>query len=127
MADLKDGAKAIQRLSESLERSGDLAGAFAKAILSEAQQRAQSKPTPQSRMAADAMGVQGSEIRVLSEGTPAGEVSGGSEWGSNIYRQFGPRNEGGYWLHPAAESQEVLDAGDRYLDQLAEQAARSRF
>lgn len=124
MADLKDGAKAIQRLSESLERSGDLAEAFAKAILSEAQQRAQSKPTPQSRMAADAMGVRGDSVVVLSEGTPAAEVSGGSEWGSNIYTQFGPRNERGWWLFPSAESPEVLATGDRYLEQIAERAVR---
>lgn len=123
MADLDDGARAIRRITQALERSDGLPEAYAEAILREATQRAQSKPTPQARMAADAMVRQGSELIVLAGGPP-GEVSGGSEWGSNIYRQFGPRNEGGYWLHPAAESPTVLAAGDRELQHIVDRAVR---
>lgn len=123
MADLDDGARAIRRLRDELERSEVLAEAYAEATLREAVSRAQSKPTPQARMAAAALVRQGSELIVLAGGPP-GEVSGGSEWGSNIYRQFGPRNEGGYWLHPAAESPTVLAAGDRELQQIVDRAVR---
>lgn len=124
MADLDDGARAIRKLRDELERSEALAEAYAEATLREAVSRAQSKPTPQARMAAAELVRQGSELIVLADGPP-GEVSGGSEWGSNIYRQFGPRNDGGYWLMPAAESPEVLVAGDRYLDLMVERVVRT--
>lgn len=123
MATLKDGAKALERLRRSLEPATGLTGAYAEAVLQEAQRRAGGRPTPQAPMVANAMGIQGDSITVLSGGTPEA-VSGGSEWGSNIYRQFGPRNNGGYWLMPATESQPALAAGDAYLDLLAEKAAR---
>lgn len=124
MADLDDGARAIRRLRDELERNEGLPEAYAEAILQEATQRAQSKPTPQSRMAAAALVRQGSELIVLADGPP-GEVSGGSEWGSNIYRQFGPRNDGGYWLFPSADSPVVEAAGDRYLDLMVERVVRT--
>lgn len=123
MADLKDGAKAIRRLSEALDPPEGLSEAYARAVLDQAVQTASSRPTPQAPMAAAAMGIQGDTISVLSEGAPA-EVSGGSEWGSNIYTQFGPRNERGWWLMPASESREASEAGDRYLEQMAEKAVR---
>lgn len=121
MADLSDGARAVRQLSEALERSGDLPAAFAEAVLSEARRRAAGKPTPQSRMAAEAMGVRGSEILTIAGGDAA-EVAGGSEWGSVIYTQFGPRNEGGYWLMPSTESPVALAAGDRALDEAVQRA-----
>lgn len=125
----EEAAKVVRQVMDSLQddlRDTEAIGhAYASALFQEAQSRARTKPTPQSRMAADNMGVQGTEISVLSGGPPA-EVSGGSEWGSNIYRQFGPRNEGGYWLFPSAESPEVKAAGDRYLALLTEKAVRAR-
>lgn len=123
MADLDDGARAINRLIESLRAGDSLTEPYAEAVLREAQSRAQGKPTPQARMAADAMVRQGSQLIVLAEGPPA-EVSGGSEWGSSIYKQFGPRNEGGYWLMPATESTQALDAGDRALEDVMQAAIR---
>lgn len=124
MATLKDGAKALDRLSEALDTPTGLSEAYARAVLDQAVQNAASRPTPQAPMAADAMGIQGSTISVLSEGSPEAEVSGGSEWGSNIYIQFGPRNERGWWLMPATESPQALDAGDRYLEEMIETAIR---
>lgn len=125
----EEAARVVRRMTDSLQDSlGDteaIGHAYALALFQEASSRAQGKPTPQSRMAVFAMGVQGTEVSVLSEGSPEGEVSGGSEWGSNIYKQFGPRNEGGYWLFPSAEAPEVQAAGDRYLALIAEKAVRS--
>lgn len=123
MANLQDGSRAIHRLSESLRSTSGLAEAYAQGILDQAVRNAARKPTPQSRMAAEVMGIRQDTIEVLSGGPPA-EVSGGSEWGSNIYPQFGPRNDGGYWLHPAAESPEAEAHGDRYLEDLAQRAVR---
>lgn len=123
MATLKDGSRAIDRLIGSLQRPDGLLGAYAEGVLREAQNRASSRPTPQAPMAAAAMGIEGSSIAVLSGGTPAA-VSGGSEWGSDRYRQFGPRNNGGYWLMPVTESEPALSAGDSYLDQMVDIAVR---
>lgn len=120
---LKDGSRAIERLQRSLRDSEGLSNAYAEGVLAEAQRRAAGKPTPQSRMAADAMGVRGSEIAVLSGGDPAA-VAYGAEMGSAIYRQFGPRNEGGYWLFPAGESQEAESVGDRYLEGMLDRVVR---
>jgi len=121
MADLKDGARAIRRLEDALDPPTGLSEAYAKAVLREALGRAAGRPTPQAPMAAEAMGVQGHTIQPLTGGPPA-EVSGGSEWGSNIYSQFGPRNEQGYWLFPSAESPEAEAAGDAYLELMIQKA-----
>lgn len=123
MADLQDGAKAIRRLEDALRRSDGLPEAYAEAVLREAQSRARGRPTPQARMAAEAMVVSGPEIVSSTGGAPA-EVAGGSEWGSSIYTQFAPRNEGGYWLMPATESRPALEAGDRYLERMVEESIR---
>lgn len=123
MATPSQAARALRDIAEALEPPTGLAEAYARAMLEEGVRRAAGKPTPQSRMAAEAMGVQGSSITVLTGGPPA-EVSAGSEWGSDIYPQFGPRNESGYWLMPAGESETVKAAGDAYLDLLLEREVR---
>lgn len=117
MANARQAADILNEIAESLEASEGLAEAYARAMLDKGIANAAGHPTPQSRMAAAAMGIQGQSIRVLTGGPPA-EVSAGSEWGSNIYTQFGPRNEEGWWLLPAGESEEVRAAGDAYLEQM---------
>lgn len=122
----EEGKRRLSRLARDLElRKEALAAAYARALLDQAQGVARGKPTPQSRMAAEAMGVRGSTITVLTGGAPA-DVSGGSEWGSNIYRQFGPRNEGGYWLHPSADNPNpaTVAAGEHWMDDQVEGAVR---
>lgn len=121
--DAQQGSRALRRVAEALEELPGLPEAYAEAMLSQAVQTAAGKPTPQARMASVAMGVQGSSITVLTGGPPA-EVSAGSEWGSDIYPQFGPRRESGYWLLPAAESAPVLQAGDRFLETIMDRAIR---
>lgn len=120
---LQEGQRAIDRLIEALRAPTDLSEAYARATLENAASRAASKPTPQSRMAYEAMGVQGSDILALA-GHPAAEVAAGSEWGSVIYTQFGPRNERGWWLQPSAEDQQTLSAGDDALDDLIQRAVQ---
>ena len=77
MATPEQAARALKRIRESLEASDDLPEVYARATLSEAVRIAAGHPTPQSRMAADAMVVQGSSLTVLTGGAPA-EVSAGS-------------------------------------------------
>lgn len=123
MANARQGADTLRRIADRLEASDGLAEAFADGVLRIAVQNAAGRPTPQAPMAAAAMGVRGSTITVLSGGVPL-EVSAGSEWGSNIYRQFGPRNESGWWLFPAAESSQAQQAGDAYLEQMMDTEIR---
>ena len=120
---LKQGQRDLEQLRDELEDTDAIARAYAEGVLAEAVSRAQGRPTPQAPMAADAMGIQGNTLTVLAGGAPEA-VSAGSEWGSNIYPQFGPRNESGWWLMPATESPEAQAAGDRYLEQITEKAIR---
>lgn len=124
MATPQEAQRAIQRLLDRLTGSQDgLAHRFALATLDVAKRNASGSVSPQARMAAAVMGVEGDTIRPLSGGAPA-EVSAGSEWGSSIYRQFAPRNERGYWLFPAAESNEVERDADRVLQDLIDDSVR---
>ena len=102
-----------------------LADTYLEAVLKQAQGLAASHPSPQSRMAAEGMGVRNGTILSLSGGPP-GEVAEGSEFGSTIYRQFGPRRTRGYWLLPSAEfpSEATLAVGDEWLDDAVEDSIR---
>lgn len=126
MPDLKDGARALEELSERLRASGDVPEAFARRLLDQAQRRAAGHPTPQARMAAQGLGIEGGTILSLSGGSP-GAVAIGSEFGSTIYRQFAPRNEGGYWLMPSANNPEsqVAAVQDNWVDEAIDAAIRT--
>jgi hypothetical protein len=117
----KQAAKDLEQIADGLEDTDAIAKVYAEAVLREAVSRARGRPTPQAPMAAEAMGIQGTTITVLTGGTPEA-VSAGSEWGSEQYRQFGPRNEGGYWLMPSGESEEAKSAGDAYLEKIMDDA-----
>jgi hypothetical protein len=68
-------------------------------------------------MGASSMGVQDGMILSLTGGAPS-DVAEGSEFGSDIYTQFGPRNTRGYWLLPSAENPDAatIEAGQDFLD-----------
>lgn len=121
----EQAASALRRLVRALSRTSDLERRYATAVLHQAQGLAASRPTPQSRMAAEGMGVRSGEILSLSGGPP-GEVAEGSEFGSGIYRQFGPRNPRGYWLLPSAESPDAstIAEGEDWIDETVEGAIR---
>lgn len=115
----------VARLVVKLERHEGLEDTYARAVLEQAQGVASGKPTPQARMAAEGMGVRNGTILSLSGG-PSAEVAVGSEFGSTIYRQFGPRRQRGYWLLPSAESpnEGTIQAGEDWLDETVEAAIR---
>lgn len=122
--DLAYGQRTIRRILRELEQPEELEHKFAEAVLAQAVRNAASKPTPQARMAAENLDVQGASIGPSAGGAPA-EVAIGSEFGSARYLQFHkPPNPRGYWLYPAAESVQALAAGDKALEDMLQAAIR---
>lgn len=64
------------------------------------------------------LGSAGSIVTGRGGSARLGDLIGGAEFGSGTYRQFAARNPRGYWLMPAADSEEALDAGDRALAEI---------
>lgn len=118
-----DAEEGARRLSEFGAALGDdqTAASFAKAMLDAAVRNAASYPSPQSRMAASGLKLAGKVIAgeastlVSSAGRSVrlGDVLFGSEFGSMIYSQFGPRAERGQWLFPAADEPETIEQVER--------------
>lgn len=110
------GQRALKRIQDDLEHPDALESQYAQLLLEKARQNAESRPTPQSAMAADALVVTGNVIQ--SAGTSPGAVVGASaEFGSDLYPQFQHTHTAeGLWLHPAAEDVEVLRAMDQNLE-----------
>lgn len=136
MPDLDDGARALEVLHRELLNTTRIENEVARAILSKAQRNAQSRPTPQARMVASGMIVRRGVVigfaskRVFgagSQGVKLGFLAYGSEFGSSTHRQFGPRNESGYWLHPAAEreNQDIDEAHEDHADEAIDAAIRA--
>lgn len=137
MPDLDDGARALNVLRRELLDSAKVEAEVARAILLKAKSNAARRPTPQARMVASGMVARRSTVigsanrRVFGSGSSTGVRLGflafGSEFGSNTHRQFGPRNEAGYWLHPAAEGEnrEIDMVEGTYLDDAIDAAIRS--
>lgn len=122
--DLEYGARVIRRILKQLDQPEGLAHSYAEAVLVQARQNAASKPTPQARMAAEALTVERDTIAPAAGG-PAAEVGTGAEFGSTLYRQFhAPPNPRGYWLYPAGEAVAVLKAADAALELELEKAIR---
>lgn len=116
--DLAYGQRTIDRILRELKQPAHLEGKYAEALLQKAMQNAASKPTPQARMAAENMAVEGSNIYPLAGGAPA-EVAMGSEFGSQKYPQFhAAPNPRGYWLYPAASDLKVLATTDLELEKM---------
>jgi hypothetical protein len=137
MPDLNDGARAVRVLSKEVQDTRRLQNEMAKAILAKARSNAQSRPTPQARMVSRGMIVTrgvvlGRANRMIlggGEGKPVklGVLAYGAEFGSNQHRQFGPRNESGYWLNPAGENPGAPadKAEESFLDRCISAAIRA--
>lgn len=109
----------LAAIGRDLTDEDDVAQAWAEATIPEARKRAGGRPTPQARMASTAIRATRGSITasgiVSGRGgsVPVGEIFWGAEYGSSIYRQFGPRHSAGSWLFPAAESDATLDQVER--------------
>ena len=137
MPDMDDGARALEALRRELLDADHVEADVARAILRTAQDLARRRPTPQARMVASGMVVRRGTVigfasrRIIGSGSTEpvklGHLAFGSEFGSNTHRQFGPRRESGYWLHPAAEgpNTDIDRAEDDYLDEAVDTAIRS--
>lgn len=135
MADLDDGARALEVLRRELLDMKRVENEVAGAILAQARRNARGRPTPQARMVASGMAVRRGTVigfasrRVFgagSEGVKLGFLAYGSEFGSSTHRQFGPRRESGYWLHPAADQNPDIDPlHEDHADDAIDAAIRS--
>jgi hypothetical protein len=141
MADLNDGARAMEVLRRDLLNTAKVRNDVAWAILKKARTNAAGRPTPQARMVAAGMTVPRGKGVVIgfagrrvfgsgSDGVKLGLIAFGSEFGST-HKQFGaPWTQGpgsGYWLHPAAEGHNpAIDTEqERHADQAIDAAIRS--
>jgi len=134
---IPDGVRALTTLRRELEKVEPLRQTAARRVLEQARRNAGRRPTPQARMAASGMMARRGTVigfgsrRVFGTGSPEGVklgfISYGAEFGSSSTRQFGPRNEGGYWLHPAAEGDnpQLDKAHEDYADKAIDAAIRS--
>ena len=137
MPDLNDGARAMETLRRELLDTEKVRYEAARAVLEKAQRNARGRPTPQARMVASGMRVRNGTVigfagtRVFGFGSTQpvklGFLAFGSEFGSNQYRQFGPRNASGYWLNPAAEGENagIDEAHENDLDEAIDAAIRT--
>ena len=109
----------LAAIGRDLTDEDDVAQAWAEATVIEGRRRAAGRPTPQARMASTGVralagAIAGAGIVSGRGGSvPVGAIFWGSEFGSSIYRQFGPRHSRGSWLYPAGESDAVLDRVER--------------
>ena len=131
MATIEEGQTVLRRIADKLGDTRQLRADYAKDLLRQAQRNAVRRPTPQARMTAQGMRQRGGAVlgfpgtRVFSQGftKPMGGFSFGSEFGSDTHRQFGPRNESGYWLNPAADQIDDT-SGEKWLDNVLSDSLR---
>ena len=129
MATIRDVIGVLNRLAGHVTDTRKLREGYARDVLRQARRNAAGQPTPQARMTAEGMRQRRGAVlgfpstRVGDDAQRMGGFSFGSEFGSNQYRQFAPRNERGYWLTPALE--QVGDgAADTWLDDVFDAALR---
>lgn len=120
---MAEGRTVFRRLADKLVDTRKLRRGYAVEVLRQAQRNAVRAPTPQARGVAGSLRVKGgtvlgfpsTAITLSGQVKRAAGINFGAEYGSNTYRQFAPRREGGYWLNPAAD--QVDDRpGLEYLD-----------
>ena len=119
MVDLATGARILAAIGADFQ--GDaLIEAVLPAAQAQAKRYAGAHPTPQSRIAATGLVVRGLTLEVPPSSGLAYEVAGGSEYGSTLYRQFGPRRSSPAWLGRVAEGNDpaIVSAGDKALEEI---------
>lgn len=131
---IRDGTRRLRALARELERPVAVAEAYASGLGLDAQRAAARRPTPQAPMAGSALVVRGTVLSVPSSATvprssggsvSAGAIAGGSEWGSSIYPQFGPRRGRGAWVGAAIERPDAATSqAEEALEQLVRGAVR---
>lgn len=132
---IREGRSRLSELQAQLEDAQEVAEAYAQALAAQARRVAAGHPTPQARMAASALMVQGSSLGISSVAVVTGKggsvlasrIAGGSEFGSSTYPQFGPRRRApGSWLGAAAARPDssTQAAAEDALDHLVAEAVR---
>lgn len=134
--DIRAGIRRLEGLRDDLEDGSAIQEPYLAALASQARRRASSRPTPQARAVSTALVVRDGALTIPAGAgiTPrggglvsAGQLAGGSEFGSSIYPQFGPRrSRPGAWLGSSAANPDsaTLAAGERALEGLIREAAR---
>lgn len=122
-------ARSIGSLTRRLADPREVADAYGQELVSQARARGLSTSSPpQAPLVAGAVQYSQGSISLASS-TPAGhgtagELLGGAEYGSSLFRQFGPHSSRGHWLWPTLMQPpaEAIDQADRALDDLIEDA-----
>jgi len=128
-------AEAARRLREFTEQLADprTAEEFAEAMLHQALALAARRPTPQAPAASRGIhaernrivGNAGEPISIGGRSVPLGDILMGSEFGSDEYVQFGPRQPRGAWLFPAADDPATMaEVETDRVDVLIDEAVR---
>lgn len=120
LAGLREGLAKFRTLpKEAADELRDASGSIATALVAFAQIAARTQGRQASLMAPTVKVVRdrvpaiqaGGAKRVGRRRVPAYELLGGSEFGSNRFRQFRPFRADGYWFFPVADNQR--DYADR--------------
>lgn len=128
------GQRALATLRDALLNTKATRQNAAARVLKQARENAASRPTPQARMVASGMTARRGTVigfgsrKVMgsgrSEPVKLGFLAYGSEFGSSTHRQFGPRRESGYWLNPAADSNDLDEVLEEHVDGAIDAAIR---
>ena len=127
-----EAARRLREFTEQLEAPAT-AEEFAEQMLRQAVQNAARRPTPQAPAASQGVSVERNRIVGNASASVAiggrtvqlGEILMGSEFGSDLYTQFGPRQPRGAWLFPAADDPATIEAVERErVDELIEEAVK---
>jgi hypothetical protein len=113
------GIRKLSGLAKDLENGSGIVAGVMPAAMDAARRYASQHPTPQSRIAASAgLVARGDTLQV------SGPLAGGSEYGSSIYRQFGPRRGTPAWFArvTVGEDRGILAAGDKALESVMDKA-----
>ncbi len=122
-SDLPRGRRAVSTILAALSPPDDLAARYARAVAAAAARKASGAPSPQAAAVSTGLAVSGGTItvadrQVLSGGGRAADLFWGAERGSTLYRQMGPRVNGGAWMAPAANDPGALAEGEAWADDL---------